>query len=262
MESYWNKYGLINAYKGENVAENCPLFTYEFILIKEQKGEPNKPEREALRSFIEGSKVRPGLYNQSPEPFSGSREDRMSHDQLTTICAFSYKYGYEWHKEVWEEIKRQWLRYDNVGPTDTFKQKFKNTRFLHPRDIIYIGLLAGNPICKLLSPLLMLIMMSSCKSIWKVRPSLDFRIIYAIKKFKFFPKKLVRRMHSTDGKLLTYVRCRSALNIPILAKTYKICSKILKKSDIFKGWNGTFAIYFHSRPDYPINETLKDYSLD
>lgn len=257
MEKYWNRYGLLNAYIGEDVAENSPLFTYEYILIEELKGNTVKPEKEALRNFIQKSRTSKGVYNQSPEPLKGHKDDFMSHDQLTVFCAFSYKYGYDWHGEIWNEIKRQWFRYNNVDIPHTFWEKLTNKRFLHPRDIIFIGILSGSFWCKLLAPLLALMMYSSCKKIWKVRPTLEFRVIYFLKHLKWHP---TRRYRHTDGKLLTFVRCQSAYNISYFKKIYIKCSKILSKNQ-FKDWNGCFSIYYAERDDHPINVILHNFII-
>ena len=68
-------------------------------------------------------------------------------------------------------------------------------------------------------------------------------------------------MRHTDGKLLTFVRCRSALDKSFLAKIYKSCTKVLNKNKVFNTWNGVFGIYWNGRPEHPINLALKDFNL-
>ena len=217
--SFLNKYGLINARSVDTVSENTILFTTELLLLKHNEG-----IKQRLIDFINACKVKDGLYKQNPELF-GTHDDYMSHDTLTGLVAFSYKYDLNYHKEIWAYLVKHLFTYDNVSGKINFD------RFMHPRDIIYYGYCAGNLICKFLYPILAIIMIVGVLQKYKIRNG----------------NKIIK----TDGKLLSWVRCKASnLNL-----TFKLLTFSLKKFSYFKYWKEVFFYYF-AEEEHPIRKFL------
>lgn len=146
--SYWDTNGLLNSNFNENGGENSMLYTYEYLLL--YKLCYNSLPREYLiylNSIIKCEK-KPGLFNQHP-----TNNDFMSHDNLTSIICASENFDLNLTRTIWKEIKRQgYIKYDNINPD-------KPKRWLHPRDIIFYGILNNNIICYLLFPILLIMML-------------------------------------------------------------------------------------------------------
>jgi hypothetical protein len=245
MYSYFNKYYLLNSnYKPvDTVDENSPLYTYEYICLGETKTEYEV----ALFDYYKLCQTGLGIYNQYPE-IKGTHEDYMSHDQLTTLCNFSYKKRLTWHNEVWDVIKSQGFKYDNINTS-------KPTRWLHPRDIIYIAYLNRSMIGYLLFPLLFILMVHTQLKTYKIQYIIDgkhkdmllfSRIMYRIKN-GVWPTKLV--FEHTDGKLLNYTRFETCSDRTLMT----LVKKLIGRYDKLKYW---FGVYFPK--GHPINELLKD----
>jgi len=225
---YVNEYGLINASKNKyGVDENCILYSYQYYLLT---GCSNIKEN--MEEYISSCNSKVGIYNQYPE-MKGTKEDYMSHDQLTTIMNYSYKLGYDWHKHIWKEILRQKFRYDNVNPENP-----SWSRFLHPRDIIYYAYLNKHWIgyCEFLT--LAAITIQSMLSTTKVRPTLVDRIKTRLSTGSW-PEK--RTMFKTDGQLLIFTKIHSCERF-LFRILKKVVDKILKKK--YSGWAKIFGIYF------------------
>ena len=141
--------GLLNTRDGEEYAENSMLFTYEYILLTHMVGDYDPSvEVNFLNALLIKNKIGEGLYKDHPTADTTlPLDDQMlSHDTLTAMMGASYLYGCTLHKEVWKEIKRQKLGYNNLEPNG---ERF----WRHPRDLIYYGILNNNIICWLLFPL-------------------------------------------------------------------------------------------------------------
>lgn len=206
-----DNYGLTNSKSGEKNAENALLWTAEHILLEEIKGIKNihsEARKGRFKQALDKCRVRAGLYHQNPsyalsEPVH-PHDRYMSPDQLTAICGMSSKYGWKYHKEIWKEIKRQGLKYDNVEPDEP-------KRWIHPRDLIFYGYCAGNPIAKLCIVFLALACIVSC----------------------------MRKKEETSGKLLAWTKCHILKEKSLVMRwTLKACSKLVKS------WKEVFCIYF------------------
>ena len=138
-------------------------------------------------------------------------EDDLSHDNFTAIVCLSHNYGLSYHKSVW--------RKDLVHCS------------LHPRDFIFYASMSNVALRVLLLPFFIipfLAMMVSCWTTWKVRGD--------------------NRMLKTDGKLLTWLRCKS-FKMPV---TSWVCSMIIKWNSNFGSWKDCFRIYFRDSA-HPLN---------
>lgn len=110
--------------------------------------------------------------------------------------------------------------------------KWNNRWWLHPRDISFYFWchhpILGLPFLWIAS----LAMIISCYQTYKVRGGV----------------KIVK----TDGKLLTWMRCKS-FNMPI---TFAICTWLIKRNPYFVTWNHVASIYFKN-PKHPLRTLIK-----
>jgi len=168
---------------------------------------------------------RKGIYAQHPSHQLQGHDRYMSHDQLTAIFVLSTVNNTNVRFEIWEEIKRQWLRYNNVDNTDTVAEKWRNMRWVHPRDLIFYAYCVGSIWGKLLLPFLIIGLMIN---MWNKKQVNAHGGVFL----------------DTDGKLLTFLRLK-ALNSTILNKMF---DKIVKHR--FGSWGFIFKTYFRYN-DHP-----------
>jgi hypothetical protein len=144
-----NRYGLINAKPEEDVSENCLLFTLENIILKESNDIPTLDLVVNCEDYIDLMyDPKTGMYDNIPGLKTG-KDAKISHDQYTSLCSFSYRTGGNHHKLFWDRVK--------FGTYDNLTGKFNIKCVIHPRDYLFIGMLNNNPICIALFPLFHLI---------------------------------------------------------------------------------------------------------
>lgn len=240
-----NKYFLINATEHETVSENTVLFSYENLLLQY-----NDVLNRHILNYIGLCKISKGRYNQLPHT-TGTHDDYMSHDQLTTFMNMFYgmKLNNE-YKEIWEEIKKQKFRYDNINPN---KPSWK--RILHPRDIIYYAYLNKSILGYLGFPFLFFSAIYSCFKKYKTKPTLLNKIKHFIKTREWLDYSFQEL--STSGKMLWWTRFKTCekKNRKLMKITEIICNYIIKKKFI-RGWKEIFQIYFpiENHPNYILAE--------
>lgn len=225
MSNYFNKYGLLNAQpcnSNSEAEENSLLFTGLYLIFLKRSGYSYVKLLNKYIEFVELCRVGDGLFNQTPNP--GPNDLHMSHDTLTGLVSVSIEFSLNYHTEIWKELKRQNLRYDNVSPNSP-------KRWLHPRDIIFYGICANSTICKLLSPILWIIHAIACIQKYKVRNG--------------------NKIWKTDGKILTFLRCQ-ILNWKASIKIYGLFNKLFAG---FKNWFHVFSVYY--KKDHPVLKSLK-----
>ena len=217
-------WGLLNSRPDEVNAENALLWTLEYIILLETLGMDASNQKQSLNEAIRACRTPiPGIYHQNPQfslnPPIVAKDAYMSPDQLLAICGFSYKVNNNDHILVWNAIKKQHLLYDNVAPSHP-------KRFVHPKDLILYGYLAGSFICKLLFPI--------------------FLITCILPHFK--------PVEDTSTKILTFVRLKLVKNNNIFSRlTCKIVNFLVKRKH--KNWNNIFQIYFPN-PEHPIHKLM------
>lgn len=234
MNPYFDEEGLLKANLNQESSENGMLYTCQYYFLR-------KPDYVAYANYykcVDKCKVPhySGLYNQYPNQIKLTGDDiYMSHDQLTSIISFLYDANnMKEVKAIWKEIKMQKFRYNNVTPDAP------GLKFLHPRDILYCGYLAGSFICKLLFPILFLIILETTITKYKYRPTLFNRIKFWWETSVWMPTTAILK---TDGLLLNFVRF-NAVQTSGMKFTKKICEWILKKRFGEKYWTNIFNIYF------------------
>lgn len=212
---FWDNNGLLNSKFDEQDSFNSFLFTLEYYFLSNE--EKRKELRGVLDYAIRACKVSEGIYKATPTDTFLNVE--QSHDNLTALSAYSYVRGLSTHEEIWDEILDQKFRYNNVTPDSP------GLRLLHPRDIIYYGILNGDPICWLLFPIFCIISLCTC-----------------------FGK-------ATSGKLLFFVRCHAMEHNIFFNILYYIASLLMFTVSPYKNWAEVFEVYF-SPKDHPIRELL------
>lgn len=212
--SFFNSAGLINARTDETFSENSLLFSLEYLLLDKSASSRNKVRiLMKYQQLLKKLRKSPGRFDQQPF-LDGTHDDLTSHDQLTAISIFSKKYGLQYHEEIWSYLKSHWFTYNNLtGKTDF-------SRLLHPRDMIYYGMLNNSAICWALSPLYFIMQ----------APSL-------------FGK-------STSGKLLMWTRLKGL-------GLHKLVDFLPKLMLQYSSWKEVFRVYYPDS-EHPIRRILEE----
>jgi hypothetical protein len=244
--SFFDSYGLLAAHSNEGVGENNILYSLEYFYLL-----PSGPEKDftelIIRSALNLMRESKGIYRQHPQKMTGDLA-YLSHDQLTAICSFSKCQNLQHHKDLWQEIKRQRFAYCNVSPNDSWWQKVKRGRLLHPRDALYVGYLNDSIICKILSPILFLMLALITYSTWKIRPEW-YNLIYY--KWKGITNYYKCKIPDMPGKLLNFVRCQGIMpQSKVWQWFFKFVDYRIKKK--YSCWNNAFELYFEDK-NHPIN---------
>lgn len=123
MQTYWNKYGCLNAEGLDtDVNENTILYTAEYCFIIDER-------LPSFESYVELC-YRDGRFFSYPYDVDKVGETQISHDNLTALVAYSRRFGLDWHIRIKEEMNRQWGVCYASNPS-------KEKRPMHPRDVIY-----------------------------------------------------------------------------------------------------------------------------
>lgn len=166
FDSYKNKAGLLNAgdHEPEHINENSFLFTLVYSLRHKAKIHfyPSVFKGAMAAHIKKLMDLKNGeLYYNNVLPGDGLERDQYtSRDQMFAYAIWSKLYFSKEvnspseamamprpHVEIWRTLAANWFTYDNVNGGVNFK------RFHKPSDVIYLGYLAGNPICYLLMPI-------------------------------------------------------------------------------------------------------------
>jgi hypothetical protein len=218
---YFDKHKLLHAKKSlddENTQMYSALYAM-FIPVAKRIKDYNK---NMLRS-IGNCTVKSGLYNDHPE--NNTRYN--SHDNYTSIAAWSKHYGFGIEKEIWNYAKRAMFTYDNISG------QVNRKRIIHPRDLIFLGICGGSIVANALKPVLSIAIIMSFLKTKKVR-------------YEGHPVAVKRVYLHTDGKVLHTLKMK-ALNMKL---TWAICSYIMRKKKDFGSMESAFDIYFPA--DHPL----------
>jgi len=186
-------------------SENGILFSLEYLLL-------NNDKIDFMRFNMLVASLRTekkGFYQQTPFGMvDNGKKEPMSHDNLTAIMAGSYYYGnHVVIREVWDYLKDHYFTYDS-------ETNFR--RIMHPRDIIFYGALAGNIVCRLLLPFVLLTNYITCRKAQK----------------------------HTSGKLLAWVRNKCFYDSWVMKLSTKLNNLQIRRM-YSRGWITVFGIYFH-----------------
>jgi hypothetical protein len=225
--------GLVNSAPDNGIGEDNLLYSIEYQLLTD-----TVEYKQVIEQALNKCRILNGVYLQHPSGQLTGNDAYMSRDNLIAIFGFSHKYNLPYHFEIWEEIKRQWFRYNNVNVPKTFWEKLINKRFLQISDLIFFGYCAEVTICKLLLPFLFLSMLLSSLTKWETRPQLHERIYNFICRTPY----ILTKMYSTSNKLLNFVMLQSCKENKLWQLHWKYNTIIIKK--IFGSWNKIFSIFF------------------
>lgn len=217
-DEYFDSYKLLNSRVGEKNAENSFLWSVEFYFLLKRNNSPFLEDYvNILKNALDIMRIEKGIYNQTPD-FSINKptiaQDQFcSRDQLFAIFAICKDQGWDYHKEIWQEIKRQskWgfiPRYDNVNPDNP-------KRYISPQDYLYLSCCVEDKPNKLSSFIVGITCLVSCSSGYK----------------------------KTSGKLLSFIRLQSLMDLSIIKWFWNKCTKKINKM-YSKGWSEVFSIYF------------------
>jgi len=237
--SYKNKFNLLNpeVYQDGGVSENTVLISIQNCFLLDLAGQDVTQLKLDICSFIDGCELQEGLYNK--RHLSEGEIISISHDNLTAICSFSYYYNYDYHKKIWARIK-------GMSYSDPRASK---KHYVHPRDMIFFGILNNNLLCKLFYPILFLIMAWSCFETYKIRPQLHSCIWEFFKTGKY-PER--HKMIGSDAEILSFVRCYGT-KASFSFKLLKICIKFNK----LKTFENAFRTYY--KEDHPNVQLIETY---
>jgi len=147
--NYLNKYNLLNAKLEDEVAENSPLWSIEYLLLKWD----DKLFHDMLFYTKLCKTDKKGLYNQFPFEVD-SKDKYTSPDQLIAfLSALKLNNEEEEIKKIWKYLWTHLFTYDNISKRINFN------RTMQPSAIFFCGYLAG---IKIFGPLLSLSCMVSC----------------------------------------------------------------------------------------------------
>ena len=200
VSSFFDKYGLLHVQPNEP-SENGILFLAEHVLLSHRLGVGPELELNEILTAMDLTEWSEGNF-QALIPEQGKH---FSHDNMTGLQCLEYFY---------------------MGMGD-FHAKWNDRWWLHPRDLIFYGLLAKHRWAKVLSPLLLL-----------------------------FAYVSVRRERAiTSGKCLWFLRFAtlesgSGIHNKIGYLGMKMCEKVMKKYHGDKPWADVFQIYFRN-PEHP-----------
>ena len=209
IQPYQDSYGLINCDKVEKVGFNSALFSAEYAIFS-----GDRHFYCSLFDHIElNLKDNNDIYKSTPDS-----KEYISHDNLTAMASLSVWQG----ATIWEEVKRQKGRYDNINPMNP-----SWSRFLHPRDLIYYAFCACSKWSNLFLPFLLLCgIISLCSS-----------------------------KTTTSGKLLTLLRFFSQrqnwfMNISLKLLTFQL--RLMHN----QSWTEIAMIYFKQDAQHPVVRAL------
>jgi len=143
---FLNDHSLLNSKVGEGVAENSPLWSWEYLLMRW-----DQDLFDDLTFFISACETNtPGLYNQRPFK-NGTDDDYMSPDQLIAFAAvLHHNLQLKELVNMWSYLTSHWLTYDNLSG------KTNKDRLMQPSAVMFVAALLGKWWAKpLLIPMLM-----------------------------------------------------------------------------------------------------------
>jgi len=267
-DEWFNEDGYLRIRPDEDIAENAFLFTLTLWLIEKQIIDKPFDRSQVLHKYLDEIVNPLGRYDNHPvvrevNGYDGATTNwaRTSHDQLTSYAVASYLLGREDHVKIWKQIKSTWFTYDN----NTTKTNFK--RLVHPRDIIFHGILANSYICKVLLPIYFLFGMFTY-----LRPNVvryrsnkrngvewfDYLYLKYIK--KEFPDEVFYKHVSNkkSGEILYWVKSHAMEDSLLKRLFYKFADKRIEKR--FGGWSGLFAEYYYNE-EHPINALASTHTI-
>lgn len=212
---WFDKVKLIHLAKNPDItnSENGPLFSAEFHRLYYEMYGKRHPY---ILDTISAINDKPGQFNPSGEWLDkDSKDAHFSHDNMTGLYCLYY------------------IAFSKIPSHLPLITKYAK----HPRDVLFYSychsLKYGGLLMHIIRHLLLIIpctaMLVSCYQLYKVRNG--------------------NKILKTDGKLLTWLRCRTFG----LKKTMWCAEKILKFRKKWRSWDHIFGAYFN-RSDHPINQ--------
>jgi hypothetical protein len=266
--AWLNDWGLLNSKRDVDTEENTFLWSLEYVLLRIMYFGHNLEDlrREFyggnwtidptlqkmindMSLYLDYMKNHHEMYDNHPiakiDP--SDKTSMMSHDQMSSYCIFSLLFMLDAHRLIWLKIVKKGLTYNNITG------KFSIKRFVHPRDVIWIGYMNHNPICKRLMWLYWEIMDHTFATTTKTRPKFFDRVKHFFKTGKW-PK--TRKIIKSDVELISWCKKKVHQTLDKSDQWKREYAKHDKSiNQRFGGWNGTFAEYFKD-PEHPIRDVV------
>lgn len=148
--NYETPMGLLKRWEFETEPENSFLYGLQHFILTNDAKRHIALNRYMTSVYYASMYAEALIYNNHVDESQASKTPYVSHDQLTAYAVFCPVARIE----IWEGLKAMKFRYDNLNPA---KPSWK--RLMHPRDILWFGIVNDNLICQILSPILYLMML-------------------------------------------------------------------------------------------------------
>lgn len=215
--SYFDRSGLLGPSHDFYYSYNSLLYTVEYILLQQildPQFNPNNfvtdnPECliTDMKSVLKSMEITPGLFRNYPSEDPASL---MSHDNMTALACMSVLLGESYHERLWAQMRSQGYgmvqKYNNLADSS-------ETRFVHPRDTLFLGMLSGNLICWFFFPVYALMLLLQI-------PSSD-----------------------TSGKLLSFISLQTMKGNIFFKILFSLYTFLLRFTT-FQNWEAIFLTYF------------------
>jgi hypothetical protein len=126
--SYYNKFGLVNAFNFENVSENCPIITLELLILFYGADNPRITDGKLFRnlqSYTFNCRTPiSGLYDNMPlDEYVHERDAFCSPDQLIIYILVNYMIGNRAElKNIYKYLRNNFCTYNNITGEIDFKR--------------------------------------------------------------------------------------------------------------------------------------------
>jgi hypothetical protein len=231
---YINEYGLLNSRPQDINAENAPLWSLEYLILREMLADPSMPLKgmgtmdyydeylqieTKLDQYVDLSYAgKQGLYHNVPFDCVHPHDKYMSPDQLIAFAAAKFRLNkYREVEDMWRFLKRHFFTYDNL----TGKSNFKRT--MQPSAVAFLGALNGSSFWEW-------VVACSCVNSCEKAP------------------------HKTSGALKAFCMMQTLY----MDDLFEECTKILNENGT--SWKKVFRIYF-PLIDHPIHTLVEDLNV-
>lgn len=220
MGEYFDAYGMVKANMHEDGIGPNNILFYTEYCFLKLLNGEELDSRSKITWIISQHKSLYGSGTYKQSP-TAPDSDPASHDNMTAMVCLAYRLKFKQFLKSFRVTYHSW----------------------HPRDILFYNWCKGGLRRLLIYPfwwLMIPIQFQSCWKRWKYRKN--------------------NKMFSTDGKLLTWLRCQALMGESVVMRiSWHLCSWAITRHGIFgvENWQDVFNFYFKEK-DHP-NRSFKYY---